>query len=55
MTHPDGEGPIDDHKAAKSRAKAEREKPEHAYKPDHSGHDPRDKAGEADDPTKEDE
>lgn len=56
MSHDDGEGPIDDPKAARERAKAERSKPEHRYQPDHTGRDPRDDhmhEADLDDPTKQ--
>lgn len=50
MTYDDAEGPITDPKAEKERAKAEREKPEHAYQRGPNGEpDPRDqRIGEAD-------
>lgn len=48
MKYPDGEGPAGDRKAAKERARLERQKPEHAYRKVGDKPDPRDKAGEAD-------
>lgn len=42
MKYEDGEGPVRDIEAAKRRAKIERDKPEHQYRPDHTGRDPRD-------------
>jgi hypothetical protein len=42
MTYPEGEGPIDDPKAARERARAALKDEKHTYKPDHAGRDPRD-------------
>lgn len=41
MTHEPGEGPPDV-VAARARVKAMHDKPQHKYRPDHTGKDPRD-------------